>query len=64
MGLIKEGKPELVIDIVDNDWAAIRATFNIDWSDTRFRDNSHRVLVQVWGEDGGFRGRDDGSAFP
>ncbi|WP_338441649.1 hypothetical protein VZG28_14110 [Synechococcus elongatus IITB4] len=47
-------KPRLEIEIIDETWAEIRATFEIDWNINPI-DDLHRIRVEVWGDDSPLR---------
>ena len=45
--------PRLEIDVIDDTWAEIRASFDVDWNENRV-DSLHRVVISI-------RGRDEGA---
>lgn len=51
-GIINQ--PRLAINIIDDDWAEIRAEFEIDWT-ANPRDDLHRIQIEVWGNDSPLR---------
>lgn len=55
--MLLRSDPQLEIELVDDTFADLTISQPLDW--TGVENDRGRLLVRVWGEDGGFRGADD-----